>query len=98
MQRIASFRTAPTVILVTVALAVGILVAASSVAPRTASTVLFAITATLLLAWTWRLQRTVARALDQVQAAVDSDSATLEGGIAALGDRLATVDYRLSPA
>ncbi len=98
MQRIASFRTAPTVILVTVALAVGILVAASSVAPRTAATVLFGITATLLLSWTWRLQRTVARALDQVQAAVDSDSATLEDGIAALGDRLATVDYRLSPA
>lgn len=89
---------ASTVVLATVAIAAGVAIAASTVAPRGAATVIFAGTTLLLLAWTWRLQQTVASALDQVQAAVATDTVTLEDGIAALGERLATVDYRLSPA
>ena len=65
-----------------------------------AAAVLFAATAIALLAWNRRLRRDVARATQRMDAvSVDpSPSASLEEGVAAIEQQMASLHHRLAPA
>jgi EAL domain-containing protein (putative c-di-GMP-specific phosphodiesterase class I) len=88
---------APALLSVATATAVGASLWASAIGAG----LTFAVTASGLLAWNWRLHRRIARALRQIETATHTPpvpTQSLEDGIAELGERLASVDHRLSPA